>query len=730
VISVILVALVLLFRLLAAAMDLRRSELALASLRGFSRRQMWMLGLIEPVLMVVIATPIGLAGGYLGARALARTWLTPGLPMPLSATSILALLVVVLSTLVVATIVVRESLSEPLSAQIAGVRRPGRSGRWSMLLQLVLVASAVAVLVATLAHTKKANPDATDLALPVLLAVAAGLLTTIAAQVVARWWSSWTSRRRGVFGYLASRTISRRREGTLVILPLTAALAVAIFAAGVFTAAADWRASDAATIVGADRSYATKLTMDQAVAVTHQIDPAGRWIMAVAAEYTQDGERLVMDTPRLARVGVWPSSWTPGMSAADVSRALAPTRPSVTLTGSRLSLTLDNEVTGDFATLTADLTILQPDGTETLVVLGPFHRGVSTDSAHLPECAKGCLVKQLSFGGPGGLPEAMSGSATITGFRVDGRPVRTALDLPWRDAQQLLDTPSAVAGQPQIVPKGIEIRFASRSADSFAAITPDDVPLVRPVIVGRTARLTVTRTLANGDLQLHTDASIPLDVHPVATAESVPVQGPTGMLIDYTMFTRDVSLTNSLTFVTILARSDTPSSVVAALAARGINQPQTLGTTRGLLDQDAFALALNLYLVVAVIVILLALAGLGANLAVQMPARRRDAASLRVVGLRRRSIIAAVIVEFLVVLGAAALAGIGAGSLAQYVVVRTVTLGYADTEHTPRLLASINVSSLVDLLLVVGVGLFVVAVTVATLTVRGARTASLRENAR
>jgi len=221
-----------------------------------------------------------------------------------------------------------------------------------------------------------------------------------------------------------------------------------------------------------------------------------------------------------------------------------------------------------------------------------------------------------------------------------------------------------------------------------------------------------------------------LDVRPVATAESMPVLGPAGMLIDYTMLTRDVSIDDSTTFVSILARSDTPANVVSALADHGITRPQELSTTRGLLDQDAFALALNLYLVVTVIVILLALAGLGANLAVQMPARRRDAASLRVVGLRRRSILAAVVAEFLVVLGAAALAGIAAGSLAQYVVVRTVTLGYADTQHTPRLLPSLNLGSVTTLLGAVTAVLLVVAIAVATLTVRGARTASLRENGR
>ena len=57
-----------------------------------------------------------------------------------------------------------------------------------------------------------------------------------------------------------------------------------------------------------------------------------------------------------------------------------------------------------------------------------------------------------------------------------------------------------------------------------------------------------------------------------------------------------------------------------------------------MLDQDAYALSLNLYLVAALAAIVLAGAGLAVNLAVQMPDRRRDAASMRVVGVRRRQI--------------------------------------------------------------------------------------------
>ncbi|MGI8702041.1 MAG: FtsX-like permease family protein [Nocardioidaceae bacterium] len=729
VVSVVLVALVLLARLFAAAMELRRTELALASLRGYSRRQMWLLGLVEPVLTVLLATPLGLVGGYLCYRALARTWLVPGLPVPLGGGIVLALLTVLVATMTVAALVVRESLGETLSQQIAGVRRPGRSGRWALLLRFVVVAAAGTVLVATLAASKRSAPDATDLALPILLAVAAGLLTALGAQVLARGWAAWTAGRRGVFSFLASRTISRRREGTLVILPLTAALAVSIFAAGVFKSAADWRASDAATLVGADLSYPTELTMGQAVALTHRIDPAGSWLMASGAWYDGKNQIQVLDAPRLARVGLWPASWTPGLTAADVSRELSVQRPSVTLSGARLTMTVDNRLSGDFARLGIELTMTDDNGDPASVVLGPMKQGVSTVTARLAGCASACQLLQMSFGGPAGLTGAMNGSATITSMLMDARPVPGFLDQPWRVADPLLTTPSGVAGQPDVSDRRLTVRFGARSADSFAAVTPTDVPLVRPVVLGRMAPLGEGGS-GEDTLRLPASDYRTIALRPALRTESMPVLGPVGILIDYTMLTRDVTISGPSTDVSILARSDAPESVVAALADHGISQAVQVSTTRAVLDSDAFALALNLYLVVTVIVILLALAGLGASLAVQMPSRRRDAASLRVVGLRRRSILAAVIAEFVVVLGAAALAGVGAGSLAQYVVVRTVTLGYADTQHTPRLLASLDLVSLLELLLVVTVALFVVSATVAGLTVRGARTASLRENAR
>jgi putative ABC transport system permease protein len=83
-----------------------------------------------------------------------------------------------------------------------------------------------------------------------------------------------------------------------------------------------------------------------------------------------------------------------------------------------------------------------------------------------------------------------------------------------------------------------------------------------------------------------------------------------------------------------------------------------------------------------------------------------------------------------VVLGAAAVAGVAAGAVAQYVVVRTVTLGFVDSSVVPRVVPSFDIASALTLSAVVLVVLVVAASAFAFLTVRGARTSSLRENAR
>jgi len=210
----------------------------------------------------------------------------------------------------------------------------------------------------------------------------------------------------------------------------------------------------------------------------------------------------------------------------------------------------------------------------------------------------------------------------------------------------------------------------------------------------------------------------------------VPFLGPSGLMIDYTMLTTDRTVYEQKATVYVLARADTPASVIRGLQDQGASVTTTLAAVQKTLDQGAYALTLRLYAVVAMLVLLMALAGLFVSTAVQLPARRRDAASLRVVGVPRRAVMSAVVREFAVVLGGTALAGLAAGTLAQYVVLRTVTLGYVEDLSTPALIAAVDWQRLVVLAVLTALIFGTVALASAGLTVRGARGSTLRENAR
>ena len=115
----------------------------------------------------------------------------------------------------------------------------------------------------------------------------------------------------------------------------------------------------------------------------------------------------------------------------------------------------------------------------------------------------------------------------------------------------------------------------------------------------------------------------------------MPFTGPSGLLVDYSSFITDRPVYDNLVTVHVLAREGTPASITEALSEAGLSVGTTLAQERHVLDQSAYALALRLYGVVAALVLLMALAGLFVSAAVQLPARRRDAAALRVVGVPR-----------------------------------------------------------------------------------------------
>ncbi|MFC7358688.1 FtsX-like permease family protein [Nocardioides astragali] len=719
VLSLVLVALALLMRLLNAASELRVPELALASLRGVTARRLWGLGLAEPVVVLVIAIPLGVAFGLGLSILLVRSWLAPGLPLPLPWASWVAAALVLVAAFVVACVAVGLVVRESLASQLSGVRRPVAARRWSVIAQLTLVALAAATLASKLTAGGPGEPDATDLVLPVLLAVVAGLAATRLIAALATWWTR-RSRGRSLSGFVSMRAISRRQEGTLVILPITAAIAVAVFGAGVYDSAATWRTSVAATESPAHTTWSTTLTLTEGIELTREVDPEGDWVMAAASVPNPGANFSVVDSSRLARVATWPPTWSPGLDVDQVVDRIAPGGLVPTLTGKRFSLTIDNQADMD-RDLAVEVRFGTRNGLPLKAYLGPFPSGESTRSARVPFCRESCQLEGMTLGGGAGTNTRMSGSLRLSDVEMDGVPVDGAIQgAGWTPTPDPAVRTSIV--EMRETDGALEMTVDTGDSVGMARITAGGITRDRPAMAGPKVQQRAIEKLDEGY------GLIP--VEPVGEIEGMPFTGPTGLLVDYSSFLTDRPVFDNLMTVHVLAREGTPASITEALSEAGLSVGTTLAKERHVLDQSAYALALRLYGVVAVLVLLMALAGLFVSAAVQLPARRRDAAALRVVGVPRTSVMVAVVRELAVVLGSAALAGILAGSLAQWVVLRTITLGYADDPSTPALVAAISPLRLVVLALLAVAVFGAVALISASMTVKGARGATLRESAR
>ena len=723
VLSLVLVALALLLRLLMAASSLRLPELALASLRGVTEWRLWALGLVEPLALLVIAIPLGALGGLGLSFGLTRWWLTPGLPLPLPLSALVSAVAVAVAALAVAVVAVGLVLRDTLASQLAGLRRPTTAGRIVLLVELVLVAAAVGMLATKLSGGSPGEPDVTDLVLPVVLAVVAGLLATRGIAWLARRWSRRPGRR--LSGFVAARALGRRREGTLVILPITAAIAVGVFAVGVYDSAADWRASVAATASPSAEVWSAPLTMSQAVDLTHELDPAGDSLMALGA-FTSPGARLsVVDGPRMARVLDWSDQWTPGVPVEEVQRLVESSGQPPRVTGREVGLTVTSDLDASDE-IYVEMRLGTPDGDSKDVFVGPFRPGTSTQSSPTPFCRSGCRVDRLTIGGPASQPIEMTGELRIDDLVEDGNAVEDGLvDRDWGSSLGV----GSVALGADVVDRdgGLVVALGGGGQAGFVRLVPGGIAASRPVVVGRDATEMVQETPEGDGLPI-SGATLPVD--PVLEAESLPLVGPAGVLIDYRMLVSDRLVYDQVFTVYVAAAADTPAAIRQALEDRGLSVATTRAGEQRILDQGAYALALRLYAVVAVLVLLMAFAGLFVSTAVQLPARRRDAAALRVVGVPRRVVVSAVAREFAVVLGGAAVAGIAAGTLAQYVVLRTVRLGYVESLVTPRLVAGVDLRQLAVIAVAATLAFAAFALSSAALTVRGARGSTLRESAR
>lgn len=638
----------------AASARRRRYEIALAQLRGRTGLRLLRVAVAEPIAVLVVATVVGSCAGWLLASAAVRRWVGGTASFHMSRAEWLAASGVLLVSVVVVVAVTWRTTYEPLTDKLREVERPKlATATGSFLGLLVLLGAVVSVYQARELGVRHANW--VSYVSPALLGLAAGQVGVWLLALLARFAMDRPSVNRRIGWFVTLRRLSRVAGSAAVIRIVVAAVAVAGVAVSAWFGAGSWRDATARMQSGGPVAYAVPAGALQAYAASHAADPQGRWLMAVTAAPSTSGgsdRDVFVDAPRWQRVAGSFFAGTPLASVSDQVDELVPvkqpqiahgTKFSVTLTASsvRRNLPSRREVERirrhkslggySFAPLIFQVTYVDSAGDSQTQFLprnsdirptpvGPGLVGYSAEihapGSRKPACAVACTVTavgvqgytkagavrvtEMSFGGVQLVPGSAGGLTSGTGRAVKVTPSRDGrLDLELRDAYAI---------NPLLVWK---------SADAPAALVTPGLRL------DRSNHQSVARGL-DGDYR-------PVQV--AGEVPALPLVGREGLLLDLGTALGGAGGTIPGTPTFVVARTDTPQSVLAALQSTGaIGKRHLVEQSQARIQRGGTAQGTLLYTLIAGFGPLIAALSLLSVVAEERRGRRREAASLRVLG--------------------------------------------------------------------------------------------------
>lgn len=723
--AVILLGLVAIGAQVAESVRRREPEIALARLRGRRGHRLLFFTAVEPVIVIVFGAVVGAAGGLLAARWLVRRWLTRATPPGLDPRALVIGGLVALATVLLAIVVCWRTGRRPLVGQLVETRRPRSATAGLLFLQVLLILGAiVAIYQAGQAPGKRL--DWVTLVSPAIVGLAAGqvLVWLIRAGLA-------SAARRGDAGrlgwFLTVRRLARRADSLAVVRLVVAAGVVLAVAACAVSAATTWRQNIAGLQTGGPVSYPVASGALRAYAAAETADPQGRWLMPAAA-YVDDSQgsdrRVFVATDRWDRVvgGFFADTTASKVGHAVATLPKAPSLP-VVRTASVTAEVSTSDVRAAYPGLVLTIQYLNDAGDIAQVDLplkqgggAPAGPGLTRYTAKVSRCAHACLVAgldaegftrpgdslhlaSLMFGsqpviGPGSRFVPSSGSATI---RVS--PAGTGLDISMPRVKFYWYYPAKVVGR------------ASRKQAVSVVTTPGirfQTQSGRPYVQG-------------------TDG-MNRPVHVTTTVPTIPFVGTRGSLGDLGTVLAGSVGTIPATHAVVIARADTPAKVLAALQATGsVGRPTTYQQQVDRLADTPRAQGTRLYALVALLAALIALIGMASAAAQQVRERRSEAASLRSVGVRSRSIGRAYRTEALLLAVGAAIGTAVAGWLAAWIMLPALPLTSA-VPHVPTLDASPHTSIVVATAVAAGIAVALVVYAAFRRVARTARPRLLRES--
>jgi putative ABC transport system permease protein len=209
-------------------------------------------------------------------------------------------------------------------------------------------------------------------------------------------------------------------------------------------------------------------------------------------------------------------------------------------------------------------------------------------------------------------------------------------------------------------------------------------------------------------------AEVPMRV--VARTRALPWVGRVGAVADLgTALDEYAPLFGQVVDVQLWTAPGTTPAMLGAVRDAGVSLSPALNLAQRHreLHTDAFSMGMRLFLIVGLATLLLAVFGVFASAVLQSRWRAYEVAALRVVGVRRRSLVRASVLEYVVMLGVAAALGVLSTLVSVWLVLPSISLGPAD-EFDPTPVYDVPWA----VVGAVGLGVFAVATVIALLVSR------------
>ena len=633
--ALVLLAWFALFLVVAATSEERSGEVALAKLRGMGARSTFLFGLAEPLLLLLVAVPLGLAIAYGLNAVIAGIVMTPGTDVSMTPSALLALAIGFLGGVIAATLASRRVLTAPVVEQL---RHTG-GGRARLVRSVAVDAFAVALLAAGVYQLRRGGSDVLALLTPSLMALTVGLLAVRVLPGLARRAAARMRGSRRVAGFVAASNIARRPAGLRTVVLLSIAVGLTVFAVDGWAVASANRDDVALAEVGGwEVLHVRSSSAGSLLEAVRAADPAGtEALAAVATAPGSSGGVIAVDAARLGAVAAWDPSWV-GSSRSEIGAQLHPEQParSIPLRGDA-SLDIDYEPAEGSGAVVATLAVRDAGGLVRAVDLGELRPGSSTYRAALPMCVDApCILAAVTVT-PSPLESRAAGSVAITGVRDAGGEVDVTADGPdsWRSGAT-----SVLVSVPPVADVSVEPGQVVASFDvqgESAAIEVADHPAELPVFVGSESattsgpnagpkvpgldeRAVSAQVLGSGvlprKLRIGALADLP---NALAVMGSVPTR------LDYQVW----------------LAADAPSSIRADLEAAGFEviAVDSVDARLGELSRGSAALALRLFLLAALVAFAIAAGTVLAGTYINARRRAYELAAMRSLGAAQRVLV-------------------------------------------------------------------------------------------